>query len=84
MIGMKTRDEITRQVESLIEAHLSDLDHAYDRLEGALSISMTVKIKPADIGEGNDIETSLTFVADKVKDMAVGRVDERQMTLEEA
>lgn len=80
MFGSKCITEIKEQVGQLLEAYRNKIDDAYMRTPKALIIGLSVRLKP---GRDHEvlIETSLSMVAERLRDKTHGQVDERQMTL---
>ena len=77
-IGTETIDYMANQYRALLLEHQTEIDAAYLRLgdEDPLSISLTVKVSPGD--NGNNVETNINCVTDRLKDKARGTVDEEQ------
>lgn len=77
-IGTETIDYMANQYRALLLEHQTEIDAAYLRLGGEdpLSISLTVKVSPGD--NGNNVETNINCVTDRLKDKARGTVDEEQ------
>ena len=80
MIGDVTRSKIVEQIDALIETYLPQIDQAYMKQENSLTVSFSTKISPIDVDEMK-IETSISFVADRVKDRTEGTANERQAQL---
>jgi len=83
MFGPKSVAEIREQVGQLLEGYQSAIDAAYARTPKALKIGLSVTLSPAPEG-GIDIKTSMSLVAERIKDSTHGTADERQMKIGEA
>ncbi len=68
-IGDKTIEACREILSSLLLEKQEDMDRAYLKAEGPLSVSLTLKINPGD--NCNEIEGKITFVVEK----AIGEVD---------
>ena len=80
-IGNKTIEGASELVSGLLRTYRTELDKAYMKAEGALSVSISLTFKPAETLTGTDIEAKIKFVTDQVKDSAGRVVDERQEEL---
>lgn len=80
-IGNKTIEGASELVSGLLRTYRTELDKAYMKSEGALSVSIGLTFKPAETLTGTDIEAKIKFVTDQVKDSAGRVVDERQEEL---
>lgn len=83
MFGPKCIDEIKEQVGQLLESYRTAIDAAYAKTPKALKVGLGVKLSPAPEG-GIDIKTSMSLVAERIKDSTHGTADERQMKIGEA
>lgn len=84
-IGPITIAEIERTINSLLVLHATDIDVAFilsDDEKPMLSIALTVKLEPGKTGI--DIDTTMTFVKDRVKDKVSSHADENQKNLFDA
>lgn len=80
MIGPKVAGEIKAMLGNLIDSSLLNLDSAFLKSDGGISLSLGVKIKPC--GETIvEVETSINFVEDRVKKTLSKKVSENQPTL---
>ena len=82
-VNESVRSEIVEQVDGLIGEYLNDIDKAYLKAEKALTVSLSVNMKPTKNEDGIDIETTMSFVAEKITDKKHGSCS-RQMKIEEA
>lgn len=79
-IGMKTVQEAGSLVNALLQEHQEEIEEAYNKTEAdSISISFSVKIKPG--AKGNEINATINFVSERVKDSASGTVDESQLNV---
>ncbi len=79
MIGPKIAGEIKTMLGNLIDSSLLNLDSAFLKSEGGISLSLGVKIKPC--GETIvEVETSINFVEDRVKKTLSKKVSESLST----
>lgn len=79
-IGMKTVQEAGNLINALLQEHQEEIETAYNKTEAdSISISFSVKIKPGT--KGNEINTTINFVSERVKDSASGTVDESQLSV---
>lgn len=79
-IGEKTLKEGKSLLDGLIDKYREDINLAYLKAAGPLTIDLKLKFSPDD--GGNKIEAGISFVTDKVKDSVSGKMDEDQMDLE--
>ena len=84
MFGPKCIDEAVDQYRQLLEAYQSKIDEAYLRNPDEMGISVSVKLSPGKTETALNIETGLSFVAERIKDKTKGSADERQMKIGEA
>ena len=80
-IGNKTIEGASELVSGLLRTYRTELDKAYMKAEGTLSVSIGLTFKPAETLNGIDIEAKIKFVTDQVKDTVGRTVDERQEDL---
>jgi len=79
-IGMKTVQEAGNLIAILLQEHQEAIEEAYLKTEAdSITINFTVKIKPG--AKGNEINTTINFVSERVKDSASGTVDESQLNV---
>lgn len=81
MIGPKTLSVMSEMITGLLNGHTNEINQAYLNAEGKFSISLGIGVSEAK--EGVKLETSMSFVSDRVKDKSIRVVDERQMELDE-
>lgn len=82
VIGPMTIAEIERTIEALFAEHAENINEAYlksDDEEPSLSISISVKLEPGK--SGIDIDTTMSFVVEKIKTKVVSHADEKQQNL---
>ncbi len=80
MIGPKVAVEIKAMLGNLIDSSIPNLDAAFIKSDGGISLSLGVKIKPC--GETIvEVETSINFVEDRVRKTLSKKVSESQPTL---
>lgn len=80
MIGKKTMDEIKKSVGELLDVHQGDIDSAYIKSDGGLSLSLGVNISPVAPGV-HMVRTAISFVASRIKDQIECKVNEDQEPL---
>ena len=74
-LGKNTIDFMANQIKDLLYEYENDITEACVKSEdGSLSIGMSIKVSPGDIGF--KIETGINFVTGRVKDKSVGMVGE--------
>lgn len=79
-IGNVTKKEVLRTIEGLLDDYTEDLNEAYlKKGEDPLAISIAVKLSAGD--GATDIETTMSFTKEKIKDKANGRANESQQGL---
>jgi hypothetical protein len=84
-IGVKTVGMITNSINLLLTETIDDLDKAYLKSEGPLAITISVKLKPDENLTGSvEIDTSVSFVLEKVKATMANTVNENQLELFDA
>lgn len=79
-IGKNTAIKMVDMLHALINEHLDELDEAYRKTEDALSVGVTIKIKPHP-QTGNQIDVGINFVESRVKDAITDAVDENQIQM---
>jgi hypothetical protein len=81
MIGEKTKDEIKREVEALVDMYWAQIKEAWLKAgDSTLSIGLTAALKETTAGKIN-VKTQIAFVLQRVKDDLDHDVDEDQMDL---
>lgn len=81
-IGKKVIASVADTVRLLLMENQKELDKAYLKAEGAISLAVTVKIKPSTLVEGSlDIDTGVSFVLEKVKATMGHTINEHQEAL---
>jgi hypothetical protein len=81
-IGERVIESISNSVRMLLVENQDDLDKAYLKAEGALGITIGVKLKPDENLTGNvEIDTNLSFVLEKVKASMSTTINENQLEL---
>lgn len=82
VIGERTREKIVELLQAQLEEYASAIDAAYARMDKALSISLGVKLSENPKNSlFVDVDTSISFKLDEVKDKAHGSVSEVQMSV---
>lgn len=80
MIGKKTIEEIKKSVGELLDVHQGEIDSAYIKSDGGLSLTLGVNISPVAPGV-HMVSTGISFVALRVKDKIECKVNEDQEPL---
>ena len=80
-IGPKTIREIGSMTEKLVKDYQKEIEAAYLRADGGLTIGFQLKIDPAKYGSGIDLEMAINFVAERIKDKTTSSINEKQMEL---
>lgn len=75
--------EAAGQISQLFSKHQDQLEKTYYDGAGKLIIGLIIKMNPKKNKTGIDVETKMSFVAERVRDIVKGGT-ERQMTIEEA
>jgi hypothetical protein len=70
-------DEVGELVKDIMRMHQPEIDKAYLKLDGALTLSLSAKFKPTKDGTF-EIEAGISFTAEKVKDSIVKYYNEKQ------
>ena len=68
------------QGKVLMSNYRADLDRAYLNADGDFSVAVTHKFSPK--GSGVSVESSINFVAERIKDKTTSVVDDKQMKLD--
>ena len=82
-IGDKTKGFINQCVRDLLNTYDHEINAAYIRADGKLSINFSVSIEPGK-GEDNRVKVGINFVSERVKDEHEANIDEMQGKLFEA
>lgn len=77
MIGNKTIDEIKKSLGELLDIHKGEVDAAYIKAEGGISLTFRVKISPIAPGV-HMVKTGISFVTARVRDEIGCKVNEDQ------
>jgi hypothetical protein len=81
----KITEEILEQIRQLFEAYRSKLESSYLGSPGDFSVNIGVKLSPGEkSATATMVETSISFVCERIKDKTKNEVDDRQMKLGEA
>jgi hypothetical protein len=84
-IGQRIIETATDQIRALMVENGPELDKAYLKAEGPLTITCTIKLKSDEDSPGNvEVDTGISFVLEKVKANMTSSVNESQMELFEA
>ena len=67
-MGTSQSEEMATDVRGKLIAYKKDINQAYLNADDALSIGLTVKIGPGMEADSFELETSIKFIADQVKD----------------
>lgn len=78
-IGSKTVNAIADGVVDVLEDHRNTINEAYLKLDGKLSLTITVAIGPDP--DGNKCDIGLSFVKERVKDSVTRIVKEQQLEM---
>ena len=78
-IGRLTIEAISGSIKRQLIEHEFKLDEAYRKAEGSFDITLKAKVTPSK--GGNEIQTSISFVAEKISDTVKFHVDEEQRSL---
>ncbi len=82
IIGNKTIDGATELVGGLLKMYREELDKAWLKADGSLSVTIGLAFKPSETTiNGIDVEAKIKFVTDQVKDSASRTIDEKQEEL---
>ena len=82
-IGDQTKSFIIQCVRDLLNTYKNEINAAYQRADGKLSIAFAVSIEPGK-GEDNKVKVGINFVSERVKDEHEANIDEMQGKLFEA
>jgi len=77
-IGPKTIDKATELIGAMLKIHRADIDKAFLKTDGVLTVSLGVKFKPSEAQGEIEIESTIKFVTDQVKDSAMVIFNENQ------
>ena len=80
-IGEKVLGKAREMIGRLIDQNRSEIDQAYMRAESSLSVSIGLKFMPSKKMDFVGIETSINFVADRIKDFLEAEISETQPNL---
>lgn len=81
MVGEKILAEAAKQCTGMLKNYRREIDEAYLKVDGALSVGLKVNLSPN--GSGVNVETEISFVLEKVKDKSYRRtVTEAQEELD--
>lgn len=76
-IGPKTIDAAGEALTALLKMYRDKIDKAYLKADGALTLDLKAKFKAADNGD-MEVETSINFVTDRIKNTVSRTVNENQ------
>lgn len=78
-ISVKTIDRAAEQIKGILHTYRAEIDEAFVKSEGGLTISLGLKFEPS---EGKiKITTPIKFVSDQIKDSFETVYDEAQEEL---
>lgn len=77
-IGPKTIERAGEMVNAMLRMHRETIDKAFLRADDALNIALGVKFKPGEAADQIEIDVSIKFVTDQVKDSATALFNEHQ------
>jgi len=82
-IGPKTIERIKSMLAEQLDTYATKIDHAYIKAEGdKLKVSLSVDLFPSGVKQGGiDVDVTLSFTADKVKEKLSDTVVEKQEEL---
>ena len=78
-IGPRTIQKTIKMLNQQLFDYKKEMEEAYCKSDNALDVALKVKYTPC--GSGVKIETSINFVADRVKDSMRATCDEQQLEL---
>ncbi|MEN6475225.1 MAG: hypothetical protein ABFD81_14515 [Syntrophaceae bacterium] len=82
VVGEKTREKIVELIQAQLEEYSGAIDAAYLRMEKTLSISIGVKLSENPKNSlFVDVDTTVSFKIDEIKDKAHGTVSEVQISV---
>jgi hypothetical protein len=69
------------EVTAILNMYKDEIQKAYLKKEGTLAIPFTIKFKPGESNDELEVEASINFVPDKIKDSVFRLINENQGTL---
>ena len=80
-IGVPQINEMVEDVKSKLLAYQRELDQAYLKAEDALSIGLNIKIGPGMQPGSFELETTIKFISDQIKDKSKRIIGGQQLEL---
>lgn len=80
-IGPVVANKIKNQVETLLTQYLKEIDEAYTKADNTLTVAFSVKLSLPALQRGILVETQISFVESRIKDVMGTIIDEKQMKL---
>ena len=77
-IGEKVLGKVKEMIGRLLDEARAEMDVAYMRAESSLSVSIVLKFMSSKKMDFVGIETSINFVADRIKDFLEAEISETQ------
>lgn len=78
-IGENTLKSASLLLTKLLAAHMKEIQEAWTKSDGPLSINMSLKISPDDRDEQTvSIDAGISFTLEKIKDSITARYNEIQ------
>jgi len=69
------------EVEAVLNMYKDEIQKAYLKKDGVLAIPFTIKFKPGDSSDELEVEASINFIPEKIKDSVSRLINENQGTL---
>lgn len=76
-ISLKVTQTAGEMITNLLEAYQDKLNKAFLKSDGALTVDLKAKFKPGE-SEGIEVEVSINFVTDRIKNTFSRLVNENQ------
>jgi len=83
-VGPKTIEAAEQLIGGLLRMYREKIDKAYLKADKSLTIAAKIKFSPSDNQSGIDVDASINFVTDQIKDSLGRTVNENQGLLFEA
>lgn len=77
-IGPKTIEAAEQLIGGLLRMYREKIDKAYLKAEKSLVVAAKIKFSPSDNQSGIDVDASINFVTDQIKDSLNRTIDENQ------
>lgn len=81
IIGPMVLEQTKRLIGALIDRYQADINTSFLKAEGSLPVSIKATYKPSTGDRGIEVEVSINFTADKIKDSIKGTILEGQQEL---